>query len=106
MPTFPKTVRLKNAEDFERVWKSSVQKANRYLVLRWSPSNNQKLGLIVSKSVGNAVVRNRLKRVFRDYFRLHREDFPQAEIIIIARPPVHALDNASVRKELCNLLKK
>jgi len=46
-----------------------------------------RLGIAVSKRVDkSAVARNRIKRVCRDYFRLHRQDLKSAEYVLIAKP--------------------
>ena len=71
-----------------------------------SRSGVSKLGLTVSRKVGNAVCRNRIKRLLREYFRLNRKTFYQPiELSIIAKKNAGEIDNKIIVHEL-DLLKK
>jgi len=64
-----------------------------------------RLGLTVSRRVGGAVVRNRVKRRIREWFRTHRELFPRGkDCVIIARPAAAGIDHREVDRELAGLL--
>ncbi|MDQ1255709.1 MAG: ribonuclease protein component [Candidatus Hydrogenedentes bacterium] len=53
----------------------------------------RKIGYVVSRKVGGAVVRNRIKRYIREIYRTHRSDLaPDAHIVLVARPSSAALD--------------
>ncbi len=71
-------------------------------VLLVQPSDGPKqLGITVTKRVGVAVVRNRVKRLVREVFRLERHIFPEAcQVVVVARPSAANLDFAAVRAEL------
>jgi ribonuclease P protein component len=93
----PKRRRLSRSGEFDRVYRDGSSQATRYLVLYSFPRKDEddqevRLGVSVSRKVGGAVDRNRVKRTLREAFwaladRLpHRHDF-----VIVARPEIGAL---------------
>jgi ribonuclease P protein component len=63
--------------------------------------------LVVSRRVGGAVVRNRLKRVIREWFRRSRETLsPNLDVVVVARPAAAALDTREAWRELSALVAK
>lgn len=66
-----------------------------------SPDGLLRIGLTVSKRVGTAVVRNRVKRLLREAFRHHKALFPPTwELVAIARPEAARVELAQVQAEL------
>ncbi len=79
---------LKRNKDFQEVYKKGTSKANRYLVMYIYENglSSNRLGISVSKKVGNSVVRHRLTRLIRESYRLHEEMFHSGwDIVVIAR---------------------
>lgn len=78
---------LKNSE-FQYIYKNGTSYANKYLVMyvMENPEEKSKLGISVSKKVGNSVVRHRVTRLIRESYRLNRHMFNSGlNIIVIAR---------------------
>jgi len=98
----PRRRRLSRSAEFERVYRQGRSKANRFLVLyafpREAPESGDadagpRLGLSVSRKVGGAVERNRIKRVLREIFWAEAERLPgDADYVVVARPDVRELD--------------
>lgn len=64
-----------------------------------------RLGLTVSRRVGGAVVRNRVKRRVREWFRTHRALFPRGkDCVVVARPAAAGIDSRELDRELAALL--
>lgn len=95
---FPRQYRLRSPADFKRVYERNVYATDDLLVANACENNlaHARLGLSVSRKVGNAVVRNRWKRVLREAFRLNREKLPAGVDLVFrprhgATPDFHAL---------------
>lgn len=67
---------IKKNREFSRVYRSGKSKANRLLVLYQRPNHEKiaRVGFSISKKVGNAPERNRLKRILKEIYRLHDID--------------------------------
>jgi ribonuclease P protein component len=89
----PKRRRLSRSAEFERVYRQGRSKANRYLVLYAFPREDDqdddgpRLGLSVSRKVGGAVERTRVKRCLREAFWTEAERLPAgSDYVAVARP--------------------
>ena len=79
---------LKKTADFRNVYQNGKSLANKYLVMYVMENNREKnrLGISVSKKVGNSVVRHRVTRLIRESYRLHENIFNSGlDIVVIAR---------------------
>lgn len=87
--TFGRHQRLTHATEFEAVYDSKVRKTAGPLTLfgKRNELGRTRLGLSVGRRVGNAVARNRFKRLLREAFRLEQHALPLGlDLIIIVRP--------------------
>jgi ribonuclease P protein component len=71
-----------------------------------SGAEGARLGLTVSRKVGNAVKRNRVKRVLRDWFRRHRLDCPAAAIVFVARNGAAEAPADALRAEADDIVRR
>ena len=79
---------LKKNYDFQNVYKTGKSYANKYLVMYVveNHSDKNRLGISVSKKVGNSVVRHRVKRLIKESYRLQENIFNSGlDIVVIAR---------------------
>ena len=90
--------RLSRSAEFERVYRQGRSKANRYLVLyafpreEGSDDDGPRLGLSVSRRVGGAVERTRVKRVLREAFWAEATRLPAgSDYVVVARPDARGL---------------
>lgn len=84
--------RLTNAADFTRCYRHGKRLQTRYFTVyayRWG-ENTPRLGLAVGKTVGIAVVRNRVKRRLRELFRRHKILVPRGYDLFVRAGPVSA----------------
>ena len=89
--------RISRSAEFERVYRKGRSKANKYLVLyafARSPETDDgaRLGLSVSRRVGGAVDRSKVKRLLRESFRIEAKRLPDdSDYVVVARPDLRSL---------------
>ena len=108
---FNRTHGLKKDSDFRKVYKHGKSFANRYLVMYIlnNKSENSRIGISVSKKVGKAIIRNKVRRRIKEAYRLNIDEKIKNgyDIIFIARVAIkdadyvrkHRLSYATVTKE-------
>ena len=121
-----RTVSLKKNRDFQFVYHNGRSFANRYLVLYVLERNKSskddpdhpenagmyedpgsRLGISVSKKVGNSVVRHRLTRLIRESYRLNEDKFVGGlDLIVIARPGAKGRNFFEIESALLHLFRK
>ena len=100
---YPHSESLKKNRDFQLVYKEGKSRANRYLVMyvKENGLETNRIGVSVSKKVGNSIVRHRITRLIRESYRLQEDVFNSGlDMVVIAR--VSAKDRSM--KEIENAL--
>lgn len=106
MKRFPS---IKKNRDFQIVYKNGTSYVNRLLVMYVYPADREetRIGISVSKKVGNSVVRHHVTRLIRECFRLNREHMNSGlDIIVVARAAAKDSDYKkmeSAYRHLCGL---
>ena len=97
---------LKKNHDFQFVYKNGKSYANKYLVMYILKNNTEKnrLGISVSKKVGNSVVRHRVTRLIRESYRLHETIFNSGlDMVVVARNGAGAVSYWEIESAMLHL---
>lgn len=99
---------LKSNRDFKKVYGNGKSFANKYLVMYVLENGTEKnrLGISVSKKVGNSVVRHHITRLIRESYRLHEEMFNSGlDIVVSARVNARDVRYAEIESALLHVSK-
>jgi ribonuclease P protein component len=98
------TARLHAPEEFHRVRRAGVkQRSPRFEITWMAHTHATRLGLVVSRRVGNAVVRNRVKRIVREWFRQSRNIVPAGDLVVRAFPGAARCSTQKAWQDLTSL---
>ena len=102
--------RLRQSRDFARLRLQGERLVQGCLIANWNKlpeGGTSRLGVVTSRKVGSAVIRNRARRLLRESFRLHQHEFGQPlELILVARPSIANRPFSSVEKDFLATLRK
>ena len=107
--SLPKSRRLQQAWEFEKVRREGQRLVKGCLILNWRTAAEQqfcRIGVITSRKIGNAVRRARARRLMREAFRQHQHELTHADLVLIARPSIHGKEFAQVEKDFLLLTKE
>jgi ribonuclease P protein component len=97
-------VRLTKRSEYLAVQGRGRKVHSDHFLLLVEPGQVMRIGVTVSSRVGNAVVRNRVKRFVREYLRRHREAWPAGRAVIVAKPSAATAEHAAIDVDLARLL--
>ncbi len=99
---------LKKYTQFQFVYKNGRSYANKYLIMyvKENGTDRNRIGISVSRKVGNSVVRHRVTRLVRESYRLHENIFNSGlDMVIVARPNAAGVGYCEVESALLHLAK-
>jgi ribonuclease P protein component len=105
--SFPKGERLLNRNDFVNLNRSGKRYRTEHFTALYKMNglDHTRLGITVSKRVGNAAKRNRIKRLVREFFRQNKESFLKGyDVNFIADKNAHLLVYNDVKKEMGSII--
>lgn len=106
MGRFSRDQRLTDTQSFAQAFKKGRRKRSRAFELIWAcRPGPPRLGVIASRRVGGAVVRNRVRRCVREWYRLGQEGMGRGDLIVRVFPGASEVPNQALREDLTRLLK-
>lgn len=106
---FRRDERIRSKKDFTDIYRKGARIRGRdfNLVFRSNDLGHGRLGVVVSKKVGPAVVRNRIKRRFRDVYRRNKCAVPGAlDIVVVTKPGMAAASRPEIERMFLEALGK
>ena len=107
---FARAQRLKQGRDFTRVRQEGQRAVLGCLIANWQcmpVEAKARVGVVVSRKVGAAVERTRVRRLLRETFRLHQYELAQpVDLVLVARPSIAGRAFAGVEKDFLTVLRK
>ena len=106
---FPHEVRIVRSSDYQAIYKAGWKIHSRRFILfvRTNKLGRSRLGLTVSRKVGGAVIRNRIKRLFREVFRKSYSEIPnQLDIVVNAKSGCAGVSYFELRAEFLDAVQK
>lgn len=101
--------RLRSKPQFDSVYAGGRRVDDRFFALRVKPNDlgHPRIGLAVAvRTAGNAVLRNRLRRLIRESFRLTQHELPPVDIVVAAKFPAREAPAPALRASLATLWKR
>lgn len=99
---------LKNYRQFQFVYTNGRSFVNKYFVMyiKENGLDHNRLGISVSKKVGNSVIRHRITRLIRETYRLHESVFNSGlDIVVVARKAASEIGYFEAEKSILHLAK-
>ncbi|MBN1637224.1 MAG: ribonuclease P protein component [Deltaproteobacteria bacterium] len=105
---FPKSERLRKRHEFKKAESAKIARlSTKHLVILIAPNskNHSRIGFTVSKKIGKAVKRNKIRRLLREIYRKHKELFqPGYDYVIIAKAQKQIWSQEELYREITGAL--
>jgi ribonuclease P protein component len=102
----PRAARVRLRSEYLAIQNHGRRLGGTHLMV-FARAGSGRMGVTVSRKVGGAVVRNRVKRWIRECYRRRRTDFPeQVDFVVVARPAAAAAGHAGLCRELAALARR
>ena len=106
----PRSQRVQRSAEFAHIRQTGRRMVRGVLIANWTalpPDSPSRVGVITSRKIGSAVVRNRARRLLREAFRLHQHELQQpATIILVARNSIAGQGLAGVERDYVAVLRQ
>ncbi len=102
------TESIKKNKDFKDIYRTGKSYANKYLVMyvKNNGLSSNRIGISVSKKVGNSVVRHRITRLVRESYRLSEDNILNGlDIVVVARANANGKDYSEIDSAVIHLMK-
>ena len=82
---WPKAKRIRNRRCYQQIQNYGTKYKTHHFIFFFRKSESTQIGITVTRRIGNAVYRNKIKRFLREYFRHCYYDIPQFQIVVVVR---------------------
>ncbi len=107
---FGRDSRIRQGRDFRRVRERGRRVVHGCMIANWLPhaeAPRSRLGVVTSAKIGDAVQRNRARRLLRQAFRVHQHEFAgPADLVLIARRSIVEMGYTDVEKDFLTTMRK
>lgn len=107
---FRKPQRIRSSREFASLKASGKRGFSRTMIMNWRLASDRdfsRLGIVVSKRIGKAVIRSRVRRLIREVFRNSQSRFlVSLDVVLVARKMIADASQESIRRDLMGLLRR